>query len=134
MIVVTYVLRWLLLAAAVVLAAWVTPDVDFRGGPVSAMVVAALVAAANLVAQLALRWFPTPSSVLVLATLTLVVNGCVVWAASVFTTRLRIDGFVAAITFAMMVTVFAVALGSIADKLLERYGRSAVDEGARHRS
>ena len=31
-------LRWVLLAVAVVLAAWVTPDVDFGGGPLSALV------------------------------------------------------------------------------------------------
>ena len=49
--IVMVLLRWALLAVAVVLAAWVTPDVDFGGGPLSALVVAALVAAANELAQ-----------------------------------------------------------------------------------
>nr|WP_301539549.1 phage holin family protein [Nocardioides sp. zg-1308] len=123
-------MRWVLLALAVVLAAWVTPDVDFRGGPLSALVVAALIAAANVVAQLALRWLPSPDNVLALAALTLVVNGCVVWLASVLTTRLRIDGFVAAVTFALMVTVFSVALGWAIQRVLDRFDRSTVGETA----
>ncbi|NPD06255.1 phage holin family protein [Nocardioides sp. zg-1308] len=130
MTVVAFILRWVLLALAVVLAAWVTPDVDFRGGPLSALVVAALIAAANVVAQLALRWLPSPDNVLALAALTLVVNGCVVWLASVLTTRLRIDGFVAAVTFALMVTVFSVALGWAIQRVLDRFDRSTVGETA----
>ncbi|MDZ5662037.1 phage holin family protein [Nocardioides sp. S-58] len=130
MTVVAFILRWVLLALAVVLAAWVTPDVDFSGGPLSALVVAALIAAANVVAQLALRWLPSPDNVLALAALTLVVNGCVVWLASVLTTRLRIDGFVAAVTFALMVTVFSVALGWAIQRVLDRFDRSTVGETA----
>ena len=95
--IVMVLLRWALLAVAVVLAAWVTPDVDFGGGPLSALVVAALVAAANVVAQLLLRWLPTSDSMLVVAATTLVVNGCAVWLASAFTTRLQIDNIIAAI-------------------------------------
>ena len=60
--IVMFVLRWALLALAVVLAAWVTPDVDFSGGPLSALVVAALVAAANVVAQHVLRGGSPPRS------------------------------------------------------------------------
>lgn len=121
--IVMFLVRWALLAAAVVLAAWATPDVDFRGGPLSALVVAALVAAANVVAQLVIRWLPTPEGVLVLAATTLVVNGCVVWLASALTTRLQIDGIIAAITFALMVTVFSVALTWAGERLLERRRR-----------
>lgn len=130
MTVVAFILRWVLLALAVVLAAWATPDVDFSGGPLSALVVAALIAAANVVAQLALRWLPSPDNVLALAALTLVVNGCVVWLASVLTTRLSIDGFVAAVTFALMVTVFSVALGWAIQRVLDRFDRSTVGETA----
>jgi putative membrane protein len=122
--IVTVLVRWALLALAVVLAAWVTPDVDFSGGPLSALVVAVLVAAANVVAQLLLRWLPTSEHMLVLAAVTLVVNGCAVWLASALTTRLRIDNIIAAITFALMVTVFSVALTWAGDRLVARSSRS----------
>lgn len=127
--IVTVLVRWALLALAVVLAAWVTPDVDFSGGPVSALVVAVLVAAANIVAQLLLRWLPTSEHMLVLAAVTLVVNGCVVWLASALTTSLRIDNIIAAITFALMVTVFSVALTWVGDRLVARSSRSAAGDG-----
>jgi uncharacterized membrane protein YvlD (DUF360 family) len=127
--IVMVLLRWALLALAVVLAAWVTPDVDFSGGPLSALVVAALVAAANVVAQLLLRWLPTSEHMLVLAAVTLVVNGCAVWLASAFTSRLRIDNIVAAITFALMVTVFSVALTWVGERLVGRSSRSTAAAG-----
>jgi len=127
--IVMFVLRWALLALAVVLAAWVTPDVDFSGGPLSALVVAALVAAANVVAQLVLRWLPTSEHMLVLAAVTLVVNGCAVWLASAFTTRLQIDNIIAAITFALMVTVFSVALTWVAERVVTRLSPSDAEVG-----
>jgi putative membrane protein len=127
--IVTVLVRWALLALAVVLAAWVTPDVDFSGGPVSALVVAVLVAAANVVAQLLVRWLPTSEHMLVLAAVTLVVNGCVVWLASALTTRLRIDNIIAAITFALMVTVFSVALTWVGERLVARSSRPTAGAG-----
>ncbi|GIM63738.1 hypothetical protein Pve01_94160 [Planomonospora venezuelensis] len=127
--IVMLLVRWALLALAVVLAAWVTPDVDFSGGPLSALVVAILVAAANVVAQVLLRWLPTSEHMLVLAAVTLVVNGCVIWLASALTTSLRIDNIIAAITFALMVTVFSVALTWVGDRLVARSSRSAAGAG-----
>jgi putative membrane protein len=127
--IVMVLLRWALLAVAVVLAAWVTPDVDFGGGPLSALVVAALVAAANVVAQLLVRWLPTSDSMLVVAATTLVVNGCAVWLASAFTTRLQIDNIIAAITFALMVTVFSVALTWAAERVVTRLSPSDAEVG-----
>ena len=116
--VLSLLIRWALLAVAVVLAAWATPDVDLRRGPVSAMVVAALIALANVVAQLALRLLPTPDALVPMAVLTLVVNGVAVWTASAFTSRLDIDGVVAALTFALMVSVFSVALSALSTRFI----------------
>jgi uncharacterized membrane protein YvlD (DUF360 family) len=127
--IVVLLVRWALLALAVVLAAWVTPDVDFSGGPLSALVVAILVAAANVVAQVLLRWLPTSEHLLVLAAVTLVVNGCAVWLASALTTRLRIDNIIAAITFALMVTVFSVALTWVGERLVARSSRPTAGPG-----
>ena len=127
--IVVLLVRWALLALAVVLAAWVTPDVDFSGGPLSALVVAILVAAANVVAQVLLRWLPTSEHMLVLAAVTLVVNGCAVWLASALTTRLRIDNIIAAITFALMVTVFSVALTWVGERLVARSSRPTARPG-----
>jgi uncharacterized membrane protein YvlD (DUF360 family) len=128
--VVGFFVQWALLALAVVLAAWVTPDVDLRGGPLSALVVAVLVAVANVGAHVILRWLPASDNVLVLGALALVVNGCVVWLASAFTSRLHVSGLLAAITFALMVTVFSVGLGWTVERLLARRRRSSRADAA----
>jgi putative membrane protein len=117
---VSVLVRWAVLTGAVVLAAWATPDVDLRGGALWALWVAVLISLANVAAQLVMRLLPTPDSVLLLAGLTLAVNGAVVWAVSAVTSRLDIDGFVAAVTFALMVSVFSVALGVLAGKIFGR--------------
>jgi len=120
----SFLARWVLLAVAVVLAAWATPDVEFRGGAVTALFVAALISLANVVAQWALRVLPKPGNLLQLAALTLVVNGMVIWVASAMTTSLDIDGFVAAVTFALMVSVFSIALNRLAAGLMHRYEKA----------
>lgn len=121
MLVVSFLVRWALLALAVVLAAWATPDVDLRRGALSALVVAALIALANVLAEQALRPLPTPASVFLLAALTLLVNGLAVWLVSALTSRLEVDGFVAAVTFALMVSVFSIALSTLGTKIGRRY-------------
>ena len=115
--------RWVLLALAVVLAAWSTPDVELRDGATSALVVAALIALANVVTQLGLQALPHPDSLLPLALLTLAVNGLAVWVVSAVTPRLEIDGALAAVTFALMVTVFSVGLSWWSARLLRRWRR-----------
>jgi putative membrane protein len=118
---VTFLVRWALLALVVAVAAWTTPDVDLRRGAVSALLVAALIALANLVAEQVLRLLPTPDSLLLLAALTLLVNGLAVWLASTLTSRLDVDGFLAAVTFAMMVSVFSIALSTLGVKVGRRF-------------
>ena len=85
------------------------------------MVVAVLISLANVAAQLALRAIPKPSNFLLLAVLTLLVNGLAVWVASAFTTRLDIGGPVAAVAFALEVSVFSIALNWLASRFVRRY-------------
>lgn len=110
--------RWVLLTVAVVLAAWTVPGVDLRGGPLTALWVALLIAVANVLTQLLLRVVPTPGGLLLLAVLTLGVNGLAVWIVSAFTSGLDIDTFLDAVSFALMVTVFSVAFGYLGDRAL----------------
>lgn len=127
MLLLSLLLRWAVLALAVVLAAWATPDVYFDGGAFSALWVAVLISLANVAAQWALRLLPTPGSFLLMAVLTLVVNGVAVWIASVFTTSLKIDGLLGAVTFALMVSVFAVGLAWLGSLVLARLDDEYVD-------
>ncbi|MGZ5416338.1 MAG: phage holin family protein [Nocardioides sp.] len=113
-------LRWVLLSAAVALAAWVVPDASLEGGAFAAMWVAVLIALANVVVVVILGMLPTPGAFWLLALVTLVVNGLVVWAVSSLTDYLTVDGFLPAVGLAIMISIFSMVLTSLAVRLLDR--------------
>jgi putative membrane protein len=112
-LVLSILVRWVLIAVAVVLAAWATPDVELESDVTSVVVVSVLIALANVLAQLALRLLPLPRSLILLAIVTLLVNGLAVLLVSAVTPRLQVDGLLAAVTFAMLLSVFSIALSML---------------------
>ena len=112
--------RWVLLSVAVALAAWVVPDASLEGGAIAAMWVAVLIALANVVVVVILGKLPTPDAFWVVALVTLVVNGLVVWAVSALTDYLTVDGFLPAVGLAIMISIFSMVLTSLAVRLLDR--------------
>jgi putative membrane protein len=110
--------RWGVLTAAVVLTSWVLPGVSLEGGPLSALWVALLIGLVNVVLQVLLRYLPTPRSAVVLAVLTLALNGLLVWVVSALTSRLTVDGFPAAVAAAVVISVLSTLLALVADRLL----------------
>ena len=104
MLVLSILVRWVLIAVAVVLAAWATPDVELESDVTSVVVVSVLIALANVLAQLALRLLPLPRSLILLAVVTLVVNGLAVLLVSAVTSRFQVDGLLAAVTFAVLLS------------------------------
>jgi putative membrane protein len=118
-------LRWVLLAAAVALSAWVMPDVSLEGGVLAALWVALLIALANVLVQVLLRRVPRPSSFLLLAALTLAVNGLMIWFVSAVTDNLTVDGFLAAVGAALLISIFSMVLSEAAARLLPDRDTSA---------
>jgi putative membrane protein len=114
----SFLVRWALLAAAVALTAWVLPDVALEGGVWASLWVALLIAFANVVVQLLLGIIPKPNAFLVLAVLTLAVNGLLVWAVSAVSGHFTVDGFLAAVGAAILISVFSVALEAVVGRLL----------------
>jgi putative membrane protein len=112
-LVLSILVRWVLIAVAVVLAAWATPDVGLESDVASVVVVSVLIALANVLAQLALRLLPLPRSLILLAIVTFVVNGLAVLLVSAVTSRFQVDGLLAAVTFAVLLSVFSIALSSL---------------------
>ena len=109
--------RWLITAAVVALAAWATPGVSLERGIGTALWVALLIALANVAIQQGLRLLPRPRSTILLAVLTLTVNGLAIWAISSLTRVLDVEGLIAAVEFALMITIFSVALATVLDRL-----------------
>ncbi len=111
-------IRWVVLAAATALAAWLMPGVSLEGGALAAMWVALLISLANVLVQPLMWLLPQLNSLVVLAILTMLVNGLAVWIASAFTKYLDVDGFLAAVGVALLISVFSFVLTVIAIRLI----------------
>lgn len=114
----SFLARWVLLAAAVALTAWVMPEVALEGGLGASLWVALLFGLANVGVQVLLGFIPKPGSFVLLAALTLAVNGLLVWAVSAVTSYFTVDGFLAAVGAALLISIFSVTLEQIAARLL----------------
>lgn len=110
--------RWVLLAVAVVLTAWVMPDVSLEGGFLAALWVAALIALTNVVLQAVMGFVPVPSSYFLSAGLTLAVNGLMIWLVSAFTDYLTVDGFLPAVGAAILLSIFSMVLTEATARVL----------------
>jgi putative membrane protein len=110
--------RWVLLAAAVLLTVWVMPDASLEGGVWAALWVALLIALANVLVQALMRFLPQPDSVLLLGVLTVVVNGAAIWFIAGVTRWFEVDGFLPAVGAAMLISIFSLVLSNAAARLL----------------
>jgi putative membrane protein len=107
-------LSWLVIAAAVVVAAWIVPDVDVKGGFWSILIVAAILGLVNVILGTILRVLTFPIMILTLGLFSIVINMIVLWVTTLLTDRLEIDGFwayfFAALVIAIVTAVFSFLL------------------------
>ncbi len=103
-------LAWLVIAAAVVVAAWIVPGVDVEGGFWSILLVAAVLALVNVILGTILRIFTFPLIVLTLGLFSIVINMIVLWVTTLLTDRLEIDGFWAYFFAALVIAVVTALL------------------------
>jgi putative membrane protein len=107
-------LAWLVIAAAVVVAAWIVPGVDVEGGFWSVLLVAAVLGLVNIILGTILRVLTFPILILTLGLFSIVINMIVLWVTTLLTDRLEIDGFwayfFAALVIAVVTAVFSFLL------------------------
>jgi putative membrane protein len=107
-------LAWLVIAAAVVVAAWIVPGVDVEGGFWSVLLVAAVLGLVNVILGTILRILTLPLLILTLGLFSIVINMIVLWVTTLLTDRLEIDGFwayfFAALVIAIVTAVFSFLL------------------------
>ena len=101
---------WLVIAAAVVVAAWIVPGVDVEGGFWSILLVAAVLALVNVILGTILRVLTLPILVLTLGLFSIVINMIVLWVTTLLTDRLEIDGFWAYFFTALVIAVVTALL------------------------
>ena len=98
-------ISWLVIAAAVVVAAWIVPGVDVEGGFWSILLVAAILGLVNVILGTILRILTFPILVLTLGLFSIVINMIVLWVTTLLTDRLEIDGFWAYFFAALVIAV-----------------------------
>jgi putative membrane protein len=107
-------LAWLVIAAAVVVAAWIVPGVEVEGGFWSILIVAAILGIVNVILGTILRVLTFPLIILTLGLFSIVINMVVLWVTTLLTDRLEIDGFwayfLAALVIAVVTAVFSFLL------------------------
>jgi putative membrane protein len=96
---------WLVIAAAVVAAAWIVPGVDVEGGFWSILLVAAILGLVNVILGTILRILTFPILILTLGLFSIVINMIVLWVTTLLTDRLEIDGFWAYFFAALVIAV-----------------------------
>lgn len=122
-------IRWVVLAGAVELAAWILPGVTLTGGVLAHLLVALLLGLVNALVPLITARLPQPGSVLLLGLLTLAVNAVLVWVVAAVTPWLAISGLLAAAGAVVLVSVFAAVLSLLVDRFMasrdDRSGQGA---------
>jgi putative membrane protein len=108
------VLHWLLNAAALWVAAWLLPGLDFQGTIVQLFLVAAVFGVVNSLVRPILTVLTCPLIVVTLGLFTLVINGLMLWLTGALSARwglgFAVSGFWAAFFGGMVVGIVSVVL------------------------
>jgi len=108
------VLHWLLNAAALWVAAWLLPGLDFQGTIVQLILVAAVFGLVNSLVRPILTVLTCPLIVVTLGLFTLVINGLMLWLTGALSARwglgFAVSGFWAAFFGGMVVGIVSVVL------------------------
>lgn len=102
--------RWLLLAVAIALTAWLMSGIEIHGGVLGLLWVTALFAVVNLILGSLVRLFTLPLMLLTLGLFGLVVNALMLWLVGRWSTDLDVHGFGSAFWGALLITVFSAIL------------------------
>lgn len=101
--------RWLLMAVSLALAAWIVPGIQVSGA--LALVVAALVVGLlNALVKPVLVLLTLPLTILTLGLFLLVLNALLFWLAAVLVPGFEVDGFLSALLGALVMAVVGWAL------------------------
>lgn len=96
-------LHWVIATLAIIIASYLVPGVSItiKGALIAAVVLGAL----NLFIRPILMILALPINVLTLGLFSLVINGLLVWAAASVVPDFRVAGFIAALLFAIALSV-----------------------------
>jgi putative membrane protein len=109
-VLVRLLVRWVLLAAAIALTAWLMPGFDVDGGFFTYLWVAVIFSLVNVFLGPLLHLISLPITVITLGLFALVVNAALVGITAWISDDLSIDGFLPAFFAAILISVFSALL------------------------
>jgi putative membrane protein len=109
-VLVRLLVRWVLLAAAIALTAWLMPGFDVDGGFLTYLWVAVIFSLVNVFLGPLLHLISLPITVITLGLFALVVNAALVGITAWISDDLSIDGFLPAFFAAILISVFSALL------------------------
>jgi putative membrane protein len=101
------ILSWLVVAAAIAIAAAVVPSVDIDGGVLSLLGVAFLFGLVNALVGPVLRLVSLPITLVTFGLFTLVVNGALLALTAGLSDALDVGGFLAAVGAALLISLLS---------------------------
>lgn len=108
----SFLIRWVVTAVAVLVAAFLLPGVDFHENYLSLWVMALVLGVLNAILRPILLITTLPLNILTLGLLTLVINALLFWLAGSIAPGFTIEGFWSAFFGALIVSVVSFILNS----------------------
>jgi putative membrane protein len=112
-------LRWALLAGALLLVAHLYPGVTVKSFG-AAMVAALVLGLLNSVVRPVLLLLTLPITVLTLGLFVFIINALMFWAAASLLDGLHVNGFVAALIGSLLYTLCAMAIDVVVERVTDR--------------
>jgi putative membrane protein len=110
-----FIIRILISAVAVLIASYVIPGVDVGGNFVTALIVAAVLGLLNAFLKPILVFLTIPITIITLGLFYLVINVLMVYLTDYLVGGFRVDGFLPALLFSILVSVVTWVIDSIVD-------------------
>lgn len=96
--------RVLIMTLAVILAAWILPGVDIKGGALAAALTALVISLLNNFLRPVLVFLTLPFTILTMGLFLFVVNAVIVWLASKLLPQFEVETFGWALLFSLLIT------------------------------
>jgi putative membrane protein len=109
-VIVRLIVRWVLLAVAIALTAWLLPGMDVSGGVLTYLWIAVIFSFVNVILGPILHLLSLPITVITLGLFALVVNAALVGITAWISDDLSVDGFLPAFFAAILISVFSAVL------------------------
>jgi putative membrane protein len=107
------IIMWLVLAAAIALAAAIVPSVEVEGGFLTLLWVALLFGLVNGLIGPLVRLISLPLTMLTFGLFALVINGLLLALTAGLSDNLQVGGFFGAIVAALLISIFTTLLGVV---------------------